>query len=256
MPFLSGSQLCPVDMFQLYIDKLNPDYKWFWQRPKRGRLHYTDSLWYDRMRLGHDPIDGFMATISKEAQLSKRYTNHSIRSTAMGILAEHFEGRHVIGLSGHKSESTIKQYVRRLPEKKKLEMCNKLAETALPAKQPKVVEKKFQFKSTHSATISQPPQNSNPPPAPTVPQENVENTLEFDIQAVPEEPNDDMLINFLAQFDPVTENPPAQPLMPINVQNNNNVNNVQNNVNPNQQVIPNMYFGGNSTVTINYNFNK
>lgn len=53
-----------------------------------------------------------MAELSAEAELSKTYTNHSIRSTVMGMLDELFEGRHVIALSGHKSENTIKQYAR------------------------------------------------------------------------------------------------------------------------------------------------
>lgn len=72
-----------------------------------------------------------MADLSAEAQLSKRYTNHSIRSTVMGILDELFEGRHVIALSGHKSENTIKQYARRLAPKKKREMCEALHQNAI-----------------------------------------------------------------------------------------------------------------------------
>lgn len=246
-----GSPLCPVDLFELYISKLNPEFKWFWQRPKRGKLHYNDKLWYDRMRQGHGPLENFMANLSKEAQLSKRYTNHSLRSTAMGILGEHFEGRHVIGLSGHKSENTIKQYVRKVPVKKKREMSDKLYENIQPPKQAKENEKKFTFKRpSTSETISKPPQE---PENPTHPQP-LQN--EFQIQALDDAPPDDVLLNFLSQFDPVSENPPPNPvpLAANNVNNINNVNNVQNNVNPNQQIVPNMYFEGNSTVTINYHF--
>lgn len=93
--------------------------KYFWQRPKQGKIHYTDGLWYDRVRVGHGPLENFMSKLSTDANLSKRYTNHSIRSTVMGILGDEFEGRHVIGLSGHKSESTIKQYARKLSAAKK-----------------------------------------------------------------------------------------------------------------------------------------
>lgn len=185
-------------MFKLYKSKLNPEINFFWQRPKQGKIHYNDPRWYDRVRVGHDPIENFMAQLSVDAKLSRRYTNHSIRSTVMGILGEHYEGRKVIGLSGHKSENTVKQYIRKLPTKTKRDMSGTLTSNILP-KQPKL-DKPFTFKSTKaSATISKPPQSA-PPEANTkensaqvqlaplqevaIPQPNVE----FEIQALDDAP--------------------------------------------------------------------
>lgn len=90
--FLQPAKLCPVQMFECYTSKLHKDQQWFWQCPKRGRLHYNDKIWYDKIRVGHEPIEDFLSRLSAEAQLSKWYTNHSIRSTVMGILSELYEG--------------------------------------------------------------------------------------------------------------------------------------------------------------------
>ena len=62
------------------------------------------------------------------------YTNQSIRHTCMEVLDEEFEARHIMAVSGHKSESTIKNYAKKCPEKKKWEMSHTLAETFIPDK--------------------------------------------------------------------------------------------------------------------------
>lgn len=173
----------------------------------------------------------------------------------MGILGEQFEGRIVIGWSGHKSENTVKQYIRKLPTKKKQEIAKCLNDNMQPPeKQPKMDQRKFQFKANPPATVSKAPEVPTEQPQNVQNQENLPN-IQYDLQALDDAPADDVLIKFLEQFDPVTENPPIaseqQPLAPT--MNINNVQNVQNNESA-QRVIPNMYFGGHSTVTINYNF--
>lgn len=178
----------------------------------------------------------------------------------MGILGEKFEGRIVIGLSGHKSESTVKQYIRKLPSKKKCEMCSELATNILPKQPRKPAD------STPPATISvPPPENAKQAELPHNPddQENMQFVLE-ELNA----PIDSVLENFLAQLDAQHNQPPQpQPVAvpntaPLNeVQNvpapqptlNMNVQNVQN-INPNK-ILPAMYFPQ-SNVTINYNFGK
>ena len=52
-----------------------------------------------------------MKNISQEAKLSKCYTNHSIRATAVSILDKSgFEARHIMAVSGHKNETSIRSY--------------------------------------------------------------------------------------------------------------------------------------------------
>ena len=52
-----------------------------------------------------------MKNIKREAKLFKCYTTHSIRATALTILDKSgFEARHIMAVSGHKNEASIRSY--------------------------------------------------------------------------------------------------------------------------------------------------
>jgi hypothetical protein len=52
-----------------------------------------------------------MPGISEQAKLSFRYTNHSVRATAITALDDaDIETRHIMRASGHKSETSIRSY--------------------------------------------------------------------------------------------------------------------------------------------------
>ncbi len=54
-----------------------------------------------------------MKVLSKEAKLSVEYTNHSIRATTITILDRNgYEARHIMSVSGHRSESSLKSYTK------------------------------------------------------------------------------------------------------------------------------------------------
>lgn len=124
--------------------------------------------------------------------------------------------------------------------------------------QPKVA--KFQFKKKAEATVAKPPEeNVDVAQNAEVP----ENIQLLELQAIDQVPPDDVLINLLndleAQQNQATPQnqiaPVAQalPLQPSNTMNISNVQNVQN-VSASHRQMPTMYFGGNSSVVINYNF--
>ncbi len=61
-----------------------------------------------------------MKNLSTSAGLSKAYTNHSLRATCVTILDKAgFASRDIMAVSGHKSESSLKHYVKTSDEKKK-----------------------------------------------------------------------------------------------------------------------------------------
>ena len=65
----------------------------------------TDATWYDDQPAGVNTLGGKMKAISKQTKLSREYTNHSIRATSVTILDRcEFEARHIMWVSGHKSE--------------------------------------------------------------------------------------------------------------------------------------------------------
>ena len=67
---------------QLYISKLNPKSDAFFQYPKK-QWNYDDDVWYDARPIGVNKLDNMMKSISEAAKLSKMYTNHSVRATAI-----------------------------------------------------------------------------------------------------------------------------------------------------------------------------
>ena len=52
-----------------------------------------------------------MKELSELAQLFKTYTNHCLRATTITLLDRNgFEARHIMSISGHKSEGSIRSY--------------------------------------------------------------------------------------------------------------------------------------------------
>ena len=100
---------CPVTSFEKYLQHLNPVNEFLFQRPKKTTP--DSDVWYDNMVIGERYLADMMKKISKEADLSKIYSNHSIRATAVTILDKSgFEARHIMSVSGHRSESSIRSY--------------------------------------------------------------------------------------------------------------------------------------------------
>jgi hypothetical protein len=68
-----------------------------------------------------------MTTISKDCQLSKIYTNHSLCATTVHLLdVARFPDRHIMSVIGHKAESSLKTYTGYTDSKTKQKMSNTL----------------------------------------------------------------------------------------------------------------------------------
>ena len=206
-----------------------------------------------------------MKFLQKNVKLDGDYTNHSIRATVITNLdRDGFEGRHIIQLSSHKSENTIKEYSVRCPEIKRKQMFDSLSNAITP-KRAKVP----------SFTVSKPPQsptecdktpeNSGQQEA-IVPQVSdvKKNLPSFDLfpiedmATIDDNVLSDLLNNEFEHHDnsalvPVTTTQNAvNPAVPSTINTQVNTINVpQRSVNR----MPVMYFP-NSNVTINYNFSK
>ena len=101
---------CPLVSIELYLSHLNPLNEFIFTRPRRN-VSTSEDVWYDNILLGERTLGEKMKNISQEAKLSKCYTNHSIRETVVTILDKSgFEARHIMAVSEHKNEASIRSY--------------------------------------------------------------------------------------------------------------------------------------------------
>ncbi|XP_022240717.1 uncharacterized protein LOC111085608 [Limulus polyphemus] len=119
--YATNTSLCPVASMEKYLSSLNPDCPNFWQRAKAiVKEDDKTDIWFDNAPLGKNKLGDKMKSLSVEAGLSKIYTNHCLRATSVTTLdRQGFEARHIIGISGHKSETSLKHYCRVESEKKR-----------------------------------------------------------------------------------------------------------------------------------------
>ena len=104
----SGTLECPVRSFVKYLKRLNPKCAKLFQKPRKTP---KDGIYFDNVPLGHNRIGSLMPEISRMADLSQVYTNHSIRATTFHVLdTAQIPSRHIMTVTGHKSESSLKTY--------------------------------------------------------------------------------------------------------------------------------------------------
>ncbi|XP_062577122.1 uncharacterized protein LOC134238991 [Saccostrea cucullata] len=122
-----SGDMCPVITFKKYLSKLHKKLEALWQRPLEA-FSEENETWYCRSPVGKNTLACLMSEISKKANLSRLYTNHSIRATVITAMDDAgIEARHIMRASGHKNESSIRSYACRLNENKKREMSDCLS---------------------------------------------------------------------------------------------------------------------------------
>jgi hypothetical protein len=122
---ISDDETCPVRTFCRYKSKLNKNSAFLFQRPKSNTVSHC---WYDSVPVGHNTLGNMMTTISKDCQLSKIYTNHSLRTTTDHLLdVVRFPDRHIMSVTGHMAESSLKTYTGYTDSKTKQKMSNTLS---------------------------------------------------------------------------------------------------------------------------------
>ena len=95
---------------QFYISKLNPECTAFFQYPTR-KWSPSDSIWYENRPLGIQKLGTMMKEMSEVAGLSKNYTNHSVRATAITLWSNAgLPNRHIMAIFGHRNEQSFRSY--------------------------------------------------------------------------------------------------------------------------------------------------
>ena len=119
-----------LNCLKMYLQKLNPRCEALFQYPKRA-VTQEDQVWYDNKPLGVNKLAGMMKDISKLASLSKMYTNHCVRATAITLWSDaQVPSRHIMAISGHRSKASLKNYKAR-PSSEQLRACSDILSGAL-----------------------------------------------------------------------------------------------------------------------------
>ncbi len=125
-----------------------------------------------------------MKELSEAAKLSMIYTNYSMHATCITNLDQAgFESRHIMAVSSHKSESTVKTYACQCPENKKQEMSMSLAQ--------KISRKATKLEQTAMFVLP-----SNPEETPEKPLLHF-NPESQELMPLPDELDDQIFSNFL-----------------------------------------------------------
>ena len=125
MPEMPKSDHCPVQSFMFYMTKVHPRCDDLWQQVKNPEhlknLNDTDT-WYKPQKIGTNPLAAFISHISHEADLSRVYTNHSIRVTGTTLLGRcNYSAKQTISVTGHRSANSLSVY-QKVSENEKLIM--------------------------------------------------------------------------------------------------------------------------------------
>ena len=107
--------------------KLNPRCDAFFQYPrKNSKWSYEDEVWFDARPIGGNKLDGMMKSITEAAKLSKMYTNHSVRATAITLWSNAgVQNCHIMAISAHCSEQSLLHYNTR-PSTSQLRTCSEV----------------------------------------------------------------------------------------------------------------------------------
>lgn len=109
-----------------YIRRLNPRCDRLFQQ---ARQYPKDGIYYDNVPIGHNKLGTSMNKISAKCGLNTIYTNHLCHATTVHVLdSAQFPSRHIMSVTGHKSESSLKTYSGKTDENTKKQMSEKISE--------------------------------------------------------------------------------------------------------------------------------
>lgn len=118
---------CPVRSFKKLTSKLNQSCPRLFQMP-RTNYCVEDDCWFQNKPIGKNILSKKLSQISKEAGLSRIYTNHCLRATSITTLSQAgFEARHIRTISGHKNDASLDSYVRETSTNMKRAMSEALS---------------------------------------------------------------------------------------------------------------------------------
>ena len=108
--YATAQENCPILSLKKYMQKRNPENYYLFQQPRPNVIE-EDEVWYTSRPVGVRILNDMMKTLSKEASLSRTYTNNSVRATTITLLAHAgVETCEIMKVSGHRNEASVRSY--------------------------------------------------------------------------------------------------------------------------------------------------
>jgi len=109
---------CPVAAFEMYMEIIskNCNHEHLFPKPCTNMSKgLSQKRWYTKKQtVGKNTVDNLMSTLSETLDLSKRYTNHSLRVTHITVLKENgFTNAEIAANTGHKNPESVDKYNRK-----------------------------------------------------------------------------------------------------------------------------------------------
>ena len=131
----NSEKYCPVKALSDFISKTDPNASSLFNRCSKPALSSPNDepIWYTDTPIKHYQFTRFMHDISKNAKCSTTYTAHCLRATAIQEMNDAgLELRHIMHMSGHKNEASVRSYNRDCSMQQKKKMSNTLASLVIP----------------------------------------------------------------------------------------------------------------------------
>ena len=143
MPEMQGTKFCPVASYMRYLNALSTKTNNLWQTPKFTNFPTDPNVteWYYG-KMGHNKLDCFVSDVCKLVKTKNKYTNHSLRVTAISNLTrDNFNNKQIMSVTGHKSSVSLEIY-QKVNTEEKIQMGFSLAESMTKESTPKATRKR------------------------------------------------------------------------------------------------------------------
>lgn len=157
--YATGTDTCPVKMLQLMISKTDKNAKFLFNQYHKDAAKFpSDDVWYSTKHLAKRTFARFMSEICRTTRTESKYTAHCLRATSVQQFSDMgFKARHIMYVSNHRSESSLRSYNTKLStEQKKSFSCALLSLTnPKTALAPRVNSNPTEMKSAARSNLPQ-----------------------------------------------------------------------------------------------------
>ncbi|XP_053381739.1 uncharacterized protein LOC123541323 [Mercenaria mercenaria] len=125
------SENCPVQNLKAFMAHCDPNAEKLFCHVNKLALEAPDvcQIWYNTKPVSTKQFTSFMGDISRNAGLDTRYTAHCLRATAtQGLDDAGCEIRHIMFMTGHRNEASVRSYSRGTTTEQKMKMSKILTE--------------------------------------------------------------------------------------------------------------------------------